>query len=259
MAQDVANEEVVEEEIVGAEVEEAEEIEGPEQVEEEEAEEDEDAEPEENLEDIAAARELLKQLQGPNRKIAIQNLAAANGISFTKEPEKAPDAPRSTQQIVADALGPDYEFLSDKLGVALEDIVRTQIAPQFTKIQETNHQTELTRELESAQVRHGFKPGDAVYNKMDQISTRFPKGPIVSIKEYLDTLHTLATAGQEKINKRVRKVQKISAAAKGDGLKSSDVSDGRVTKHPDGKLSIGDAIRQTLDEASDDDLYINEE
>jgi len=258
MATDVANEEVVEEEIVEAEVEEAEEIEGPEQAE-EEAEEDEDAEPEENLEDIAAARELLKQLQGPNRKIAIQNLAAANGISFTKEPEKAPDAPRSTQQIVADALGPDYEFLSDKLGVALEDIVRTQIAPQFTKIQETNHQTELTRELESAQVRHGFKPGDALYNKMDQISTRFPKGPTVSIKEYLDTLHTLATAGQEKLNKRVRKVQKISAAAKGDGLKSSSVSDGRITKHPDGKLSIGDAIRQTLDNASEEELYIDGE
>jgi hypothetical protein len=184
-----------------------EEVEVP--VEEEEgAEEEEEETPEgegEELDEasLKEAKKLYKSLKDPTKAYGVVSaLAGQMGLlQGPKAPEtkqEVKEAKKDVKLILKEALGKEYDFLSDRIGNALDAIFEQERETQQAELTKlSNAQVErdsLTAMNELATETKG--ESRKFEAKMVELSKEILPGPKSTMKSYLKQLYTLASAGK---------------------------------------------------------------
>jgi len=166
-------------------------------------------------EQLLESKNLYKALNGPQANAIIAALAAQAGLlpkpgetSLTKS--ETAEARRDTLQIVKDALGPEYSFLSDKLGKIFDEIAKEQKAEndaRFAEIQATQVEREVTTAYEklAVETKGESKKFEA---RMAQLSEEVPIGSM-NVKTYMQRLYAIASSERrsspQKVADQIRK------------------------------------------------------
>lgn len=202
----------------------------------------------EDSEEASQALELYKSLKGPEGRTIIANLAKRAGLikeeDFTKLTEVKKT--KAVKDVIKDALGTEYEFLADRLGGALDEIIHSQmeaIEARFTLSAKEAANQEADTALNKVNVKFkDFKKFETQIYDLMQSMPFTGKGKL-TMENYLIHLYNIAKNGNEKDSSSsdlVRTVDKMKENAQDANLVSSDVSSSRVKRGP---------VKPTLDEA----------
>ena len=124
---------------------------------------------------------------------AAEMLARQFGI--IKDPPVKAEQPPGIKDIIAASLGPEYAFLAEKLGPAMEQAIGSAMAPHIRQTQMNQIQAEFTearRDLDVATKGDFVKNEAAIIKMMD----RMRPADGVPIKDYLNDLYTLAKSSK---------------------------------------------------------------
>lgn len=185
---------------------------------------------------LAPYADFIGELENDPRA-AITAVARQLGIEIPSktrtEAEAAAAADTLTTKITAaikKGLGPDYDDLSDKLGMAIHDAIQIAV-PELTKpIQDRldgTIQDVAMREAAAATEAFGKKYPDWKQHEeaMVKLSEKMPAGPGMDELEYLENLYMLVTrdkATGEGVKKIVARMAKSAAKGSSDNTEMSD-------------------------------------
>lgn len=194
---------------------------------------------------IKEAQNLYKSLQDPvTAKLVIAGLAERLGLNKAETKTEVKESKKSIQEILKTALGPEFEFLSDKIGKGIEEVLN----------QEKAERNELAQQEKSAQVAQEVKTAwkdlekttngrsKTVEAKMNELAKNFLPGPTVSVKTYLGQLYTLATASTPNSDKKVIDTIKKNQSDTSGRLRAVGGAADNTKMPPPGKMNINQAV-----------------
>jgi hypothetical protein len=213
------------------------------------------ADPDElSAEEIKEAQVLYKSLKNPSlRGPIVAALAEQSGI-LNRPLETAKQVTRAEKgiaELIDDAL-PEYPGLSKKLGPVIEQIVeaeRLQRNAEMETVQQQNVERDVVTELDSL-ARETKGDSRKVETRMKEIMNDVQPGPNVTIKSYLRTLYTLATASgtQKKVSTEIADKIRRNANNAPDRLKTSPGT-ARTSTLPDKKMNLNDSVNWAINQA----------
>lgn len=234
-----------------------------EETEEEEEESEETEETEETQEDDtsdedekAEALKVYKLLKDPkSRQTTIEYLMFQAGI--TAKPaetlKEVTKQKKAVAELVKEALGPEYAFLADKLGKAIElslEESREESNRKIDAIEQTNLVNEVNRELAKLSKRtngHSTK----LESKMVELMDKYPSSANISVAEYLDGIYIMASKGQTpgktqvNLDKAKKNANNVSERLGTKGVQGGGTG---ADKIPDKKMKISDAVNWAMEE-----------
>ena len=167
----------------------------------------EDAEEEETTDELdeaslEEAKKLYKALKDPNQATAVVSALAGQMGLLRNPPEtkaEVKEAKKDVKEILKLAVGTEYAFLSDRIGNALDQIFDQERNERQAEIQQlSNAQVERDSLAAMNALRTETKGESQKFEaKMIEISKKILPSPGMSIKEYLNILYTVATAGKQ--------------------------------------------------------------
>lgn len=198
------------------------------------------------------AKRLYKALKDPVAGPAVlAALAQQAGLLGKNAPETKAEtkaAQRAITEILSEALGKDYAFLTDKLGPAIEAVFEQQQASleeKFNKIEADKVESQVivaTRELNRLTKGESGK----LEARMAELSNEMPPAPGISVDKYLKHLFVLAggklptgTNGKSNAERIQRNANDTADRLQGKGTSSR----GSESALPDKKLSLDEAIK----------------
>ena len=227
------------------------------EVEVEKEEEKEEETEEEDLDDSSKdeAFRLYKALKDPKAAPAIIAALAqqvgvfpGQGEGKTEERQKIKDI----KSILADSLGPEYKFLADRLGPAIEAVItqeRETQAQQLSQIQLKNIEKEIEQSFSSLskETKGESRRLEArMYALMDEI---VPSANI-SVDKYIRHIYAIASAGRKQpTTKEVADKIRRNANDAPSRLQSGTAL-GREGSLPNKKMNINQSINWALDQLS---------
>jgi hypothetical protein len=244
-----------EEKVEGAdtEVEEKPEVELEEEKEKEEESESEEEDLDEPSKDEAFR--LYKALKDPKAAPAIIAALAQQVGVFPQGPESKGEERQKVKDIkliLADSLGPEYKFLADRLGPAIEAVItqeREAQAQQLSQIQLKNIEKEIEQSFSSLskETKGESRRLEArMYALMDEI---VPSANI-SVDKYIRHIYAIASAGRKQpTTKEVADKIRRNANDAPSRLQSGTAL-GREGSLPNKKMNINQSINWALDQLS---------
>ncbi len=200
--------------------------------------------------ELTESKNLYKLLKDPKTaKAVVAALAAQNGLfpgkgeePLTKKEETA--AKREIKDILSEALGDEYKFLSDKLSKAFESVLEQERGEQnsrFAEIQRQNVEREVTANYERL-AKETKGESKKFESRMAQLAEEIPIGSM-DVRTYLDRLYTVASSEQRKVapQKVADKIRRNAGDASAR-LKSGAVQVESPTI-PDKKMNLDEAIQ----------------
>ena len=221
-------------------------VEGEEKQEEEEKEEAVD--PTKQKEAIA----LYNMLENPQTRVAVIT-ALAKEMGVLKDlPETRTEVKETRKEIIdifKEALGPEYAFLSDKIGKGIEAVLnqeRQEQAEKFQQIELEKIQNQTDSVLNKLAGELKVSRNSAEFRNLEQrmadLVDDLPKGPNVSPEKYIRHLYTIASAGRTTVNKAnlADKIRRNSGNTP-ERLTSGQSSVNKHVQIPDKKMSLKEA------------------
>lgn len=212
-----------------------------------------------NEDQVKEARILYKALLDPNQRVAILGaLAAQAGITIggntpQQEIREEAKAKKALTTLIKEAL-PEFPALADKLAPAIEEFISQEREEQQAEVQQLQIQNlENTVQSEINSLNRELKGTitQSVANRMGELAGQYLMGPDVTVKDYIRSLYTLATAGRtnqrtsQQIADRIRR----NATNAPDRLRSAPGSD-QAGKIPDKKMSLNESVRWAIEQSS---------
>jgi hypothetical protein len=215
-----------------------------------------DDEPTDELtaDEIKEAQRLYKYLKNPEmRGPIVAALAEQSGILKNQPLETRKEvtkAEKGIAELIDEAL-PEYPGLSKKLGPVIEQIVqneRNERNAEMETIQQQNMEKEVVSELDSL-ARETKGESRKVESRMQQLMNDVQPGSNVTVKSYLRTLYTLATASgtQKKVSTEIADKIRRNANNASDRLKTTPGT-ARTATLPDKKMSLNDSVKWAIDQ-----------
>lgn len=221
----------------------------------EDEEEESEEEPEEgdglSDEEIKESRKLYKALKDPASAKAVTTALAQQygmtvGVPETKAEVK--EAKKTIQEKVRAALGPEYAFLSEKIGNALESSLE-DLREENESVRVELQQKEVVRETnEALEKLNRVTKGESkkLEGKISALMINFPPSGKIGAFEYLEGIYKMASADiskqkaksevRDKINKNAKDV---SSRLAGKGVGGSEtISDVPVPKTKGVKAAV---------------------
>ena len=202
---------------------------------------------------IQESKNLYKALTGPNAAAIIAALAQQAGIlpasnvrPITQKEETV--ARREVKQIVKDALGPEYAFLSDKIGKIFEEVVDQQNAETEARLQDVQRSTIEQKVVTATDKLAIATKGESkkFEARMGELSEEVPIGNM-DIDTYVKRLFVLASgerkASPQKIADQIRK----NANDTPNRLRSAATPQHTVTI-PNKKMSLDESVQFAIDQ-----------
>ena len=153
---------------------------------------------------IKEAQILYKLMLDPKQRIGIiASLAQAEGLigkGADKPIETKKDEVKAKKAIIdifKEAL-PEFPALAEKLGPAIDQVLsqeREEHQEQMAQVQLQQLETNVTKEIEILR-RETKGESTKVEARMAELSEAYLMGPNTSLKDYVRSLYTLATAGR---------------------------------------------------------------
>lgn len=203
-----------------------------------------------NEDEAEEARKLYKALRDPNTSASvIAALAAQVGVKLpgadaTKAETK--EATRSISKIVEEALGPEYKFLSDKIGKAIEGALKVQSEQHEASLNEIR-QSQIEREVTSAYkalARETKGESVKLEAKMAKLSAEIPIGEM-SVDKYIKRLYNIVVAESQQTSAQ-KTADKINRNARNAPERLHGTPAGRETKIPDKKMNLNESVNFAL-------------
>ena len=207
------------------------------------------------------AATLYAALKDPKTRLPVlYAMMAEAGIKFPgseekpAEPEKVERTKKATLDIMKEALGKDFAFLSERLGKALDEILE-QERGEITGLKSQLDQDKLVSESTSAEAKlNAETKGD--FKKYETEITRlielYPPGPKITVEEYLRGLYTMASAGKSVVKAQTKVADKIRSNANDSSARvrsQAGGTEGPKGTIPDfkGKGALGKAVNFALE------------
>lgn len=216
-----------------------------------------------NQEQLDVAKNLFKALNNPDpniQKQAVELLATAAGLKLEKVETKKEivEAKKDLIELLKAGLG-EYDFLADKLGPVLKQVITEMVAEQtketkeeVNKIRDEKTRNEIVTSIDTAfaKFENAIELKDEVLKLMDQI-TRTSK---MSNTEYFESLIAIAaqrkgttlkvpgskqTVNKDKVNKTRNDVASRVASERGPEPK--------LGVRTPGKMKVDDAVRDAIE------------
>lgn len=170
---------------------------------EDEPEETDPAEEDLDEESLKEAKKLYKALKDPTQTVnVVTALAGQLGLLGKNAPEtkqEVKEAKKDVKTILKEALGKEYEFLSDRIGTALDTIFEQERSEAEQRIN-TLSNSQIERDSLAAMqelARETKGESTKVEAQMVELSKKLLPGHGMTIKEYLKILYTQVTAGKQ--------------------------------------------------------------
>lgn len=186
------------------------------------------------------ALQLLDALENPKSATAvIQNLMKQAGIQAPETRREEQKAVRTVKDIIRDKLGPDFEFLSEKLGDALEEAMSNEtqrVRDELLALEQQRSQRELVNDYNKFLSEN--KVDDAEAGALSKLVDEFPPSGNIPLEKYLGRLlkmHRLEAAETKaEIAKRQRQKENLSRRPESVGMESNEdrISKGSRTISP---------------------------
>lgn len=200
-------------------------------------------------EETKESQTLYKLLKNPNTRTAVlaalaskEGLLPSQGEKLTKKEETA--AKRGIKEILKDKMGSNYDFLSDKLADAFEEILQEERASSETRFQElqrTNVEKEVVANYDRL-ARETKGESRKMEARMAQLAEEIPIGSM-DVRTYLNRLYAIASGEkrQAPVAKTTDQIRK-NAGDVSSRLKTgaSPLSDASI---PNKKMSIDESIK----------------
>lgn len=219
-----------------------------------------DDEPEEEIveDEVQSQKEALllynalkdPKLRGPVLAALVQEAGLKLGSAETKTEEKKEE--KAIKQLVAEALGPEYKFLADKLGTVMEQVM--------DKVEATNAETRQSQ-LEAQILRESNETlakleketkGESkkLQNKMLGLMDKFPSGPNISVDEYIRGIYKMAAGDRVVQSTKTQLADKIRSNSKNaaERLRSTGGSEPETAKEFRGKGALKNAVQYAADQ-----------
>lgn len=211
----------------------------------------------------AQALQLYKALKDPDqREGVIEFIAKQAGYSRLPIETKAElkEAKDEIKGALKEALGDEFDFLSDKLGPALDKIITAKLKDGLAETRaaiEAQEQEKLNSQSEKALVKlskdffgEGAELPEAVKKGMSTFMDRVPADPDMSVGDYLEYAF-FSTIGKLGLVKKDQKTELKINKNRNDApsrLASERSTPGSVTPDPSSKiLSRKEAIRLAME------------
>lgn len=217
----------------------------------------EETEEEETLsaDQLKEAQTLYKLLLNPElRGGVVAALAEQTGLLRNQPLETKKEvevAKKGIAEIIDEAI-PEYPGLSKKLGPVIESIIeaeRNERAVEMEHITAQNVEKEVVSELDSL-ARETKGTSRKVEARMNQLMAEVSPGPNTTVKSYIRTLYTLATAGSASKTVSAEIADKIRRNANNapDRLKTSPGT-ARTSEMPSKKMSLNESVNWAINQA----------
>lgn len=177
----------------------------------------------------------------------LQKLAESRGMSIQRPGQATePNAQEQTVDLLKRSLGPELEFLADKLAPAFDTLVQRSIDPVRDSVLEQGAIREVDGALANLSAKHtdwkDYEP------EMSRLGAIFQPGigpdgrPTSTQEEYLENLYFLATRTRSNAQQTKKVVQRLQASAKNAENPDSGVASNKVAPRPSGKPTLREAF-----------------
>jgi len=179
----------------------------------------------------------------------IRQLAKERGISVAEAVQQQQQAQQQQVQqdtvaLLKQSLGPDLDWLADKLAPAIETLTATKFAPLQQQLTEQAVQRSVESALNAFQAKHpDWQDHQAEMTKYGKI---LHPADGVSEVEYLESLYALATRSQSNAAQTKKVIDRIKQSAAASESPDSGVSPSRVSSKPTGLPTFEQAAAAAL-------------
>jgi hypothetical protein len=208
---------------------------------------------------IKEAKILYNLMLDPKQRIGIiASLAQAEGL-IGKNADRSPETPKEVAKakkaildIFKEAL-PEFPALAEKLAPAIDQVLeqqREEHQEQMAQVQLQQLENNVTKEIEILR-RETKGESSKVEARMAELSEQYLMGPNTSLKDYVRSLYTLATAGRtvQKTSANIADKIRRNANNAPDRLRSAPGSE-RTAAVPDKKMSLKQSVDWAIEQAS---------
>jgi len=215
---------------------------------------DEESTDDENLseEEAQEAKKLYKALKDPKTaKEVLALLAKQTGLDEVDSKKDIKESKKGILDILKNALGEEYSFLSDRLGKGIEEILNQEKAER-----DNERQQEVAKRIQgetvvawNSLVKETNGDAKKLESKMQEIAKEILPGPNTTPKQYLRRLYTIASAGKsgvENPKKIINTIQKNANDTSGR-LRATGGNEGKSPETFTGK-GIGKAVDFVFDQ-----------
>ena len=208
---------------------------------------------------VKEAAVLYKLMLDPKQRIGIiASLAQAEGLigKNAETPiETKKDEVRAKKAIIdifKEAL-PEFPALAEKLGPAIDKVLeqeREDHQEEMAKVHLQQLENNVSKEIEILR-RETKGESSKVEARMAELSEQYLMGPNTSLKDYVRSLYTLATAGRSVQRNSAQIADKIRRNANNvpDRLRSAPGSE-RTATVPDKRMSLKESVDWAIEQAS---------
>jgi hypothetical protein len=208
-----------------------------------------------NDEEIIEAKFLYKALKNPNLRPAILTSLLEQTEKPVETKVERSETKRDIISLIKEALGPEYAFMSDKLGKAIDvamNTIREEHQAETQRIEAERINNEVVREMEAlAKETHG--QSSKLEPIMMRLSEKLHPGPKTTIAEYIRTLYREASAGSTQRTVQAKTADKIRRNANDapSRLQSASTTHQTVSGIPAKKMGLNESVEWAMKQIAD--------
>jgi hypothetical protein len=187
--------------------------------------------------------------QATIRALAKQhNVSLGEATAQTKPAETSANA----LTIAKEALGPELDFLADKIAPAIQRIIAqelgTSVEPLKARLQEQDQRTAREEVDSSVKAFEGKYPSWKQHeDRMTELAQSFPPNGNVSVSDWMESLYKLATYDTAIAAGQAQAIQRMTKAAKTSDTSRPVVHESHVRPVMPAKPSFRDAYKAAKD------------
>ena len=178
------------------------------------------------------ALKLYRNLTGSKGADYLAQLAKTQGLELvgTKKEQKA--QAKSIAETFKGHLGADFAFFSEKIGAAMEEIIKDKLLPEVESAKSSAVEIEVAAHLKDIYEEESIPKSEreAIQRSMDKMSLELPYNGKGGLKTYIKRLFNITMSEDSKSRKRLERIKRN--AEEDDNISAEVPTTFRVVKGP---------------------------
>lgn len=177
------------------------------------------------------ALQLYRNLTGSKGADYLSQLAKTQGLELVGTKQEKKEVAKSIAETFKGHLGTDFEFFSEKIGAAMEEIINDRLLPEVESAKSTAVGNQVATHLKDIFEEESIPTSEreAIQVLMDKMSIELPYGK-GSLKTYIKRLYKVTMSEDSKSRKRLERIRRN--AEEDDGISADVPPTFRVVKGP---------------------------